>query len=153
MILRKRNVNTLEKDAFAYVAVWQFIAFGLLLCLIWASEVLDFPQLFFATARESVNIFRASILSAAIILCAIITVGHTYIQQQHVIGGLLMVCSRCKKIRINQDLWQDMDHYLEKNTLVSFSHGICPDCYKIIESDLNQQKEGRPLTDQGTSSK
>lgn len=135
----------LDGNAFAYVAAWQFLAFGLLICLVWVSEVMDLPALFFATRPESVNIFRASILSAAVIICAIITVGNTYIQQRHIIAGLLMLCSTCKKIRVNQELWQDMDHYLEVNSFAAFSHGICPDCYTEIEKQIDAveaKKEG-----------
>jgi len=44
--------------------------------------------------------------------------------------GLLPMCSYCKKVRNDQDYWQQVESYLESQADVQFSHGICPDCYE-----------------------
>ena len=44
--------------------------------------------------------------------------------------GLLPICCYCKKIRDDQNYWQQVDGYLAAHSDVRFSHGICPDCWK-----------------------
>ena len=46
--------------------------------------------------------------------------------------GLLPICSYCKKIRNDQDYWQDIEHYVQEHTEADFSHGVCPGCYESI---------------------
>jgi phosphoserine phosphatase RsbU/P len=46
--------------------------------------------------------------------------------------GLLPICSYCKKIRDDQNYWQQVEEYVTQHTEVQFSHGICPECYEKI---------------------
>jgi len=56
-----------------------------------------------------------------------------------VLQGLLPICTYCKKIRDDQNYWQQVEGYVAKHTSARFSHGICPDCYeKIIRPQLEQ---------------
>ncbi len=51
--------------------------------------------------------------------------------------GLLPICSYCKKIRGDNNYWKQVEGYIEDHADVSFSHGICPDCYtSIVEPQL-----------------
>jgi len=56
----------------------------------------------------------------------------TLARVQH-LEGLLPVCSGCKKIRIDSsdaepDRWVSMEDYIQTETTVQISHGLCPDC-------------------------
>lgn len=42
--------------------------------------------------------------------------------------GLLPICAYCKKIRDDQNYWQELETYFNRHSAVQFSHGICPDC-------------------------
>ena len=56
--------------------------------------------------------------------------------------GFLPICSYCKKIRNDQDYWEQVEGYIAKHSEVVFSHGICPDCYeKYAKPQLKQIKE------------
>jgi len=56
--------------------------------------------------------------------------------------GLLPICCYCKKIRNDQNYWQQVDSYLSKELDAQFSHGICPDCYKtVVEEELREHVE------------
>jgi len=44
--------------------------------------------------------------------------------------GLLPICSYCKKIRNDQNYYEQIEGYLMKNADVKFTHGICPECFK-----------------------
>jgi nitrogen fixation/metabolism regulation signal transduction histidine kinase len=48
----------------------------------------------------------------------------------------LPICSYCKKIRNDEEYWENVDTYLRKQTGMEFSHGICPDCLKLFYPDL-----------------
>jgi two-component system cell cycle sensor histidine kinase/response regulator CckA len=44
------------------------------------------------------------------------------------LGGLLPICSSCKKIRDDQGYWQQVETYVKKHSDAEFTHGLCPDC-------------------------
>jgi len=46
--------------------------------------------------------------------------------------GLLPICSYCKRIRNDQNYWEQLETYLSDHSEASFSHGICPSCYQSI---------------------
>jgi sigma-B regulation protein RsbU (phosphoserine phosphatase) len=48
------------------------------------------------------------------------------------LGGLLPICSYCKKIRDDQNYWQQVEAYVGKHSEAKFSHSICPECYEEI---------------------
>jgi len=53
--------------------------------------------------------------------------------------GLLPICLYCKKIRDDQNYWQQLDKYVAEHSEARFSHGICPDCYqKIVKPELDK---------------
>jgi len=51
--------------------------------------------------------------------------------------GLLPICSYCKRIRSDQNYWEQVDSYIAQHTDVRFSHSICPACYERALSDLD----------------
>ncbi|MGD9873214.1 MAG: hypothetical protein AB7T27_02980 [Kiritimatiellia bacterium] len=129
----KRRSGPLE-----FIAFWQFLCFVLLVCLVWAKETLELYSL----ESEGPNAISACILTAAIIVVGFITIGHTYIQEQKVLKGLLVVCSYCGKIRLQDDAWERLDFYVQDRTLAEFSHGVCPDCLKkVMEAEIEGVKK------------
>ena len=42
---------------------------------------------------------------------------------------LLPICMYCKRVRDDQDYWQQVETYIHHCTGTNFSHGICPDCF------------------------
>jgi len=44
--------------------------------------------------------------------------------------GLLPICCYCKKIRNDQNYWEQVESYITKHSDAQFSHGICPDCHE-----------------------
>ncbi|MBI5591959.1 MAG: PAS domain-containing protein [Deltaproteobacteria bacterium] len=61
---------------------------------------------------------------------------------------MIPICSICKKIRDEKESWMRVETYFKNNWGVDFSHGICPDCYKIEKGKL----ESYIKTEQDTSS-
>jgi len=53
--------------------------------------------------------------------------------------GLLPICAYCKKIRDDNNYWQQIESYISNHTEAQFTHGICPDCYqKIVKPQINR---------------
>jgi CheY-like chemotaxis protein len=51
--------------------------------------------------------------------------------------GLLPICCYCKKIRDDQNYWQQVEGYISKHSEAQFSHGVCPDCFeKIVKPEI-----------------
>ncbi|GAB4442231.1 MAG: hypothetical protein Kow0031_24310 [Anaerolineae bacterium] len=51
------------------------------------------------------------------------------------LSGLVPICAWChNKIR-DADGWVDLVVYLRNNTEAEFTHGLCPDCFKAMQSE------------------
>ena len=123
------NSPSVVKRLFNNVAFWQGATFLMLICVIWINEILDLPMLIFGRQPASADWFGACILTAGILLVGIITVGHTYVQQQRILRGIIIVCSYCERVKIEETGWERIEEYLASKTKARFSHGICPECY------------------------
>jgi DNA-binding response OmpR family regulator len=56
----------------------------------------------------------------------------------HRLQGLLPICSYCKRIRTDENYWQQVEEYIADRTAARFTHGICPGCYAGLLRDLEQ---------------
>lgn len=54
--------------------------------------------------------------------------------------GLLPICSYCKRIRGDDQYWQQVDAYLAEHTEAQFSHGICPPCFEKATKEVEDYK-------------
>ena len=67
-------------------------------------------------------------------------------QEVKQLEGLLPICSYCKKIKDDEQRWQQMETYISKRTEANFSHGICPECYtKHMLPQLEELRNGKKL--------
>lgn len=57
--------------------------------------------------------------------------------------GLLPICSYCKKVRDDQNYWQQVDSYISKHADIEFSHGICPACYDSVLAEGPKRRKGQ----------
>jgi phosphoserine phosphatase RsbU/P len=52
--------------------------------------------------------------------------------------GLLPICSYCKRIRGDDQYWQQVEGYIAAHSDAQFSHGICPSCYATISAEIDE---------------
>ena len=52
--------------------------------------------------------------------------------------GLLPICSYCKRIRGDDQYWQQLEGYVSEHSDAQFSHGICPTCYAVVSEELDR---------------
>jgi PAS domain S-box-containing protein len=50
--------------------------------------------------------------------------------------GILPMCSHCHKIRDDRGEWHGVDRYIRSHTEAGISHGLCPECVKILYPGL-----------------
>jgi len=54
--------------------------------------------------------------------------------------SLLPICMFCKKIRNDENYWQQLESYIHDQTGADFSHGICPDCFRLHYPDAFERR-------------
>jgi GAF domain-containing protein len=53
--------------------------------------------------------------------------------------GLLPICSYCKKVRNDENYWEQIESYICQHSDAQFSHSICPDCRDgVVKAELDQ---------------
>lgn len=60
----------------------------------------------------------------------------------NLLSGLLPICAHCRRIRDDQGYWNKIEQYLSSHAEVEFTHGICPDCARVLYPEVFQ-KEGK----------
>jgi phosphoserine phosphatase RsbU/P len=55
--------------------------------------------------------------------------------------GIIPICGYCKKVRDDEDYWQNVESYIATHSEAEFSHGVCPSCFKqVVEPQLESFK-------------
>ncbi|WP_085814197.1 Tll0287-like domain-containing protein [Geoanaerobacter pelophilus] len=53
--------------------------------------------------------------------------------------GILPICSYCKKIRTDEESWQQLEQYISEHSDAHFSHGICPSCFDQLQESYKKR--------------
>jgi CheY-like chemotaxis protein len=61
--------------------------------------------------------------------------------QMKTLKSLLPMCAKCKKIRDEEGLWNQLEAYIEKHTDSDFSHGMCGECAEELYGDSEWYKK------------
>lgn len=59
--------------------------------------------------------------------------------------GLLPICCVCKKVRDDQNYWQQVESYIIQRTDAKFSHGYCPDCFNAAMREIEARAHPEPV--------
>lgn len=51
------------------------------------------------------------------------------------LSGMLPICSACKRIRDDKGYWRQIESYVREHSEAEFTHGICPDCVRVLYPD------------------
>jgi DNA-binding response OmpR family regulator len=61
------------------------------------------------------------------------------LDQIKTLEGIVPICMYCKKIRNDQNYWQQVESYLSQHSEAEFTHGLCPEC---LEKHFKRPLEG-----------
>jgi len=53
--------------------------------------------------------------------------------------GFLPICANCRKVRDDRGYWQKIEEYIQQHSDARFSHGICPDCMKLLYPEYRER--------------
>lgn len=54
------------------------------------------------------------------------------------IRRIIPICSKCKKIRNDQQYWADLESYFKEHMDLDFTHGLCPECFQDLMEELKR---------------
>ena len=57
--------------------------------------------------------------------------------------GLLPICSYCKRIRDDNQYWQQVEGYIGRHSGAQFSHCICPACFADVSNQIDAYAAAR----------
>lgn len=52
--------------------------------------------------------------------------------------GLLPICCQCKKIRNDENYWEQIETYISNHSEALFSHGYCPECAEKVKAEVQK---------------
>lgn len=61
-------------------------------------------------------------------------------QKVKTLSGLLPICAHCKKIRVDEDYWEQIESFIEEHSHAEFTHSICPTCIRELYTELTQKQ-------------
>ena len=68
-----------------------------------------------------------------------------YATEVRQLEAFLPICGYCKKVRDDQNYWQQIESYINERTGTDFSHSVCPDCYqRVVMPELEKLRAGMP---------
>ena len=59
-------------------------------------------------------------------------------KQVKTLESLIPICAYCKKVRNDDDLWEQIEQYVNERTGADFTHSICPSC---LDQQVRPQME------------
>ncbi len=87
------------------------------------------------TARKSVEKDREELIER---LEEALAEKERLMEEIKMLESILPVCSGCRRIRDDQNIWWPIEKYIEDHGGSKFSHTICPDCSDIYYKDLKK---------------
>jgi hypothetical protein len=57
-----------------------------------------------------------------------------------VLRGILPICSSCRRIRLTNGSWEQLEAYIVEHSDAEFSHGICSECFTRLYPQYGRQK-------------
>jgi phosphoserine phosphatase RsbU/P len=69
-----------------------------------------------------------------------------YATEVRQLEAFLPICGYCKKVRDDQNYWQQIESYINERTGTDFSHSVCPDCYqRVVVPELEKLRAVAPV--------
>ena len=56
------------------------------------------------------------------------------------LSGMIPICASCKKIRTDEGYWSSIEQYISEHSEATFSHGVCPECAKLLYPELLKEE-------------
>ena len=127
----------------------------LFLCLTLGNEILDVPHYVFNDSPTLYSQRYGEIIIELFIFVTVMTIQIILYRKLYrrirILEGFIPICASCKKIRNNEDQWEQMEKYIAQHSLAQFSHSICPECTRKLYPDFGHagMEDARPINSTG----
>jgi len=108
----------------------------LIVAMIWVNEIWDLPHLLLNAKQTPINWKECLIETFFIALIYGLNAFFTnyLFEKIRLLDGLLPICSVCQKIRVSSSKWVPIEEYMHKNSEISFSQHMCPECKPLLNN-------------------
>ena len=134
----------MSKKPLKKLIILQILVLILFLTLTTTNEILDLPHLLMGDQATTWNQRSGEIAIEVVIFSLIIALEVVLFRRLfdriRILEGFLPICASCKKIR-SENQWEQIEAYISRHSLVSFSHSICPDCREKLYPELRGSKD------------
>ena len=128
------------------INISQGVILILFLFLTLGNEVIDIPHYIFNDAPTTFSQRFGEIIVEMVIFSIVLAIQFWLLRQLYkrirLLEGFIPICANCKKIRNEEEQWEQMEKYIAEHSLAKFSHGICPDCAKKLYPEIYTEKKG-----------
>ena len=128
------------------INISQGVILILFLFLTLGNEVIDIPHYIFNDAPTTFSQRFGEIIVELVIFSIVLAIQFWLLRQLYkrirLLEGFIPICANCKKIRNEEEQWEQMEKYIAEHSLAKFSHGICPDCAKKLYPEIYTEKKG-----------
>ncbi len=59
-----------------------------------------------------------------------------------ILTGMLSICAYCKRVKDQAGDWPQIESYIMQHSHATFSHGMCPECFNRVKSQLQALESG-----------
>ena len=136
----------MRQKACRTILISQYLILVVFLLLTFFNEICDIPHYLLNDPPTSVGQRTGEVFIELSIFVLVMTIEWLLVvnllKRIKVLEGLLPICSRCKKIRL-EDQWEPLEAYITNNSHAEFSHSICPDCVKELYPELGRVRESQ----------
>ena len=110
-------------------------AIAFIIALSWFDEILDIPHVLLGGAATPINWRESFFESMVIAVVGALIIRHTYklLTKVSYLESILPVCASCKKIRLDQEFWHDIKHFIQE---VSVFFRVYRGIYRWLFKDL-----------------
>ena len=119
------------------VLVYEAVGFLAIIILSWMDELIGLPSLLFGGAPHHPD-FRESAMETMVVLIAatpILLLTRRLVSRLFYLETFLKICAWCKRVDAG-GRWVPMDMYLAAGFGQRTTHGMCPECYAKIKSEI-----------------
>ena len=65
------------------------------------------------------------------------------ISEQEEIRRIIPICAKCKKIRNDEEYWDELEAYFKEHMDLDFTHGLCPQCFQDFMGEIREVEAKR----------
>jgi hypothetical protein len=65
------------------------------------------------------------------------------ISEQEEIRRIIPICAKCKKIRNDEEYWDELEAYFKEHMDLDFTHGLCPQCFQEFMGEIREVEAKR----------